>query len=154
MLTEDRNEPKLHETKENGQNAAYLVLSPEERVKGFVRPLRHSYIHVGRKYKGEPELLDQPQEFNGKKYVATIPALLDEQGKVISSAFITKPELDQYYKNGRIGGCQGETTMANEIAETYARKPDFYGATFCVHCGKHIGLHEFVWTDTDETVGS
>lgn len=29
------------------QNDAYLVLSEEERAKGFVRPVRRSYVHVG-----------------------------------------------------------------------------------------------------------
>lgn len=29
------------------QNKKYLVLSEEERKKGFLRPLRRSYIHVG-----------------------------------------------------------------------------------------------------------
>ena len=28
-----------------GMQAAYVVLSEEERAKGFVEPLRHSYIH-------------------------------------------------------------------------------------------------------------
>lgn len=32
--------------KENGQQYDYVVLSPEERAKGFVKPLRHSYIHA------------------------------------------------------------------------------------------------------------
>lgn len=30
----------------NGQQLAYVVLSEEERAKGFVRPLRHSYMHT------------------------------------------------------------------------------------------------------------
>lgn len=29
------------------QNAAYLVLSEEERAQGFVRPVRLSYVHTG-----------------------------------------------------------------------------------------------------------
>src|SRR6266496_1048538 len=29
------------------QNEVYLVLSENERAKGFVRPLRTSYVHVG-----------------------------------------------------------------------------------------------------------
>ena len=29
------------------QNEAYLVLSKEEREKGFVRPVRRTYVHVG-----------------------------------------------------------------------------------------------------------
>jgi hypothetical protein len=31
--------------KQTSQHEVYLVLSDEERAKGFVRPLRHSYIH-------------------------------------------------------------------------------------------------------------
>lgn len=42
--TTDRNDPRLS-TPEEGQQAAYLVLSDAERAKGFVRPLRHGYIH-------------------------------------------------------------------------------------------------------------
>jgi hypothetical protein len=30
---------------ETGQQMAYVVLTPEERAKGFVRPLRDSYVH-------------------------------------------------------------------------------------------------------------
>lgn len=29
----------------DGQNECYLVLSEDERAKGFVRPLRHTYVH-------------------------------------------------------------------------------------------------------------
>jgi hypothetical protein len=47
--------------------------------------------------------------------------------------------------------------MAQEIAETYARQPGFYGATFCCGCGKHLPVGrdgEFVWDGTDEKVGT
>lgn len=30
-----------------GQQEGYVVLAEEERAKGFVRPVRHSYRHVG-----------------------------------------------------------------------------------------------------------
>lgn len=30
----------------DGQQQGYVVLSPEERAKGFVKPVRHSYIHT------------------------------------------------------------------------------------------------------------
>lgn len=33
------------ELKENGQQKDYVVLCPEERAKGFVRPYRDSYVH-------------------------------------------------------------------------------------------------------------
>jgi hypothetical protein len=49
-LTTDPSDPRLT----HGVNAepvpqaeAYLILSAEERAKGFVRPLRRTYIHVG-----------------------------------------------------------------------------------------------------------
>ena len=37
--------PGHSELKDNGQQKGYVVLSPEERAKGFVRPLRRSYVH-------------------------------------------------------------------------------------------------------------
>ena len=51
-LTSDPNDPDIKrgapDTEPVRQAAAYLVLSDEERAKGFVRPLRSSYVHVGR----------------------------------------------------------------------------------------------------------
>jgi hypothetical protein len=46
-LTEDPEHPGLRKTLPNGQHEVYIVLSAAERSKGFVRPLRESYIHVG-----------------------------------------------------------------------------------------------------------
>jgi hypothetical protein len=34
------------ELKDNGQQKGYVVLTPEERAKGFVRPVRRSYVHL------------------------------------------------------------------------------------------------------------
>jgi hypothetical protein len=54
--------------------------------------------------------------------------------------------------------CGSVTTMARAIAETYARNPAFYGATYCVHCRMHrpVGADgEFVWADdTGSKVGT
>lgn len=44
--TTDRNDPALRTIEPSGQQAAYLVLSDEERSKGFIRPVRRSYKHV------------------------------------------------------------------------------------------------------------
>ena len=86
------------ELRPGGQHAAYWVLSEEERAKGFVRPVRRSYVH---------------------------------------------------------DACGAVTIMAQAIAETYAREPDYYGATFCVRCGGHFPVAEFVWDDgSGERVGS
>jgi len=50
-LTTDPNDPRLGHGVDDPQtpvpqHEVYLVLSEEERAKGFVRPLRRSYIHL------------------------------------------------------------------------------------------------------------
>lgn len=101
-LTNDPNDPRLTQGADpadsgyHEQAEVYLVLSEEDRAKGFVRPLRHSYWHVV---------------------------------------------------------CGKITTMGLALAETYARQPDFYGATYCAHCGQHrpVGPDgEFYWCDNDD----
>ena len=37
--------PDHRELKENGQQKGYVVLSDEERAKGWVRPYRNKYVH-------------------------------------------------------------------------------------------------------------
>jgi len=93
-VPEDWSHTKL---KENGQQEAYIVLTEEERAKGFVRPVRRSYTHKT---------------------------------------------------------CGATTTMAQSIAETFARDPGFYSGGFCYRCGKHFPNDQFVWQGTDEQVGS
>jgi hypothetical protein len=44
--TSDRNDPGLHNIDERGMQENYLILSDEERAKGFVRPVRRTYIHT------------------------------------------------------------------------------------------------------------
>lgn len=47
-VTSDRNDPRLThgvDTEPKGMAEVYLVLSEEERAKGFVRPYRDTYIH-------------------------------------------------------------------------------------------------------------
>jgi hypothetical protein len=96
-VPEDRSHTAL---KPNGQQQDYIVLSPEERAKGFVRPVRRSYLHVK---------------------------------------------------------CGAVTTMAQSLAETYARDPCFYSGTFCATCRSHFPVGtdgEFVWDGSDEKVGT
>ena len=48
VLTTDRSDPNLgygSNTEPVPQNESYLVLSEEERSKGFMRPVRYEYIH-------------------------------------------------------------------------------------------------------------
>lgn len=47
-LVTDRSDPRLGrgpDDTEVGQNEVYLVLSDEERAKGFIRPVRTTYRH-------------------------------------------------------------------------------------------------------------
>ena len=45
--TNDPNDPRLRNIGPDGMQESYLVLSEEERARGFVRPVRRSYRHVG-----------------------------------------------------------------------------------------------------------
>ena len=48
-LTSDPSDPRLKrgaDTEPGPQNEVYLVLSEEERAKGFTRPLRRAYVHA------------------------------------------------------------------------------------------------------------
>ena len=145
-LTTDPNDPRLKEVESSGQQVAYLVLSEEERAKGFVRPLRRSYKHVGIK----PDLpLRNLTDEEHERY--------DQYGYV---AFEAYPE-SEFPKTGRFwtaeqlrGGCESVTTMGLALCETYARNPKFYGATFCATCGTHKPVAEFQWKEDGEVVGS
>ena len=106
-LTSDPNDPRLTrgaDSEPTGQAEVYLVLSDEERAKGFVRPVRRTYIHGT----------------NG---------------------------IDRKV-------CGAATTMGQALAETYARQPKFYGATYCVGCQQHRPVSEFTWDADGQQVGS
>ncbi len=45
-LTTDRDDPNLKTIRADGQQQSYLVLSEDERAKGFVRPVCESYKHL------------------------------------------------------------------------------------------------------------
>jgi len=161
-LTTDPKDPCLNTPKGEGkQNECYLILSEEEREKGFVRPYRNRYIHVGKDikshWKGIHRMLkeDEVKEFIDKKYVAVMTVLTNPDGSFMGGAYVTQEELDTWKKGERIGGCGGKTIMTREIAETYAREPGFYGSTWCMNCQEHIHVGEFIWDDgSNETVGS
>lgn len=152
-LTTDGNDPELHEDRGDGQNKKYIVLSDEERAKGFVRPVRNGYIHVGMPEPKTPLrylTTKEAEEFKQYGYVAyeEYPAGSSSLGR-----YWTEAEIASVGK-----GCGTMTIMVKAIAETYAREPRFYGATYCMGCRKHlpVGEHgEFVWADAeDERVGT
>ncbi len=101
-MTTDRNDPRLRKIREDGQQEIYLVLSEEERSKGFVHPVRDAYEHLA---------------------------------------------------------CGSVTTMDQDLAETIARNPQFYGSAMCVFCETHFSLRlrggapAFVWEEDGTPVG-
>jgi len=131
---------------ETGQQKGYVVLSQEERDKGFVRPVRHSYLHVGPPgptYELR-DLTDRERERFGDEFVKYE---LYPEGESSIGRYWTRDQLDRVEE----GGCGGVTTMSESIAETYAREPGFYGGTFCAHCREHFPVGkdgEFVWLGT------
>lgn len=78
-----------------------------------------------------------------------------ESERPLVGKFWTQKDLDKPV-------CGALTTMNPSIAETYARDPEYYGATFCVKCRDHLPVGpfgEFVWADafgrpTEERVGT
>lgn len=131
---------------ETGQHEAYWILTGEELAKGFVRPVRTTYRHVGPP--GPPGPLRDLTEEEKDRYpnYAKFEAY-EESGKV--GRFWTQAQLDAIGK-----GCGTITTMSGQIAETYARDPKFYGSTFCAACKDHFPVDQFVWEGTEELVGS
>jgi hypothetical protein len=141
---------------QDGMQKDYIVLWEHERAKGFVRPVRRGYIHkpelAGPKY----PLRDLTPE-EAQRYVATGYSKFEEYPKKREGGgpigrFWKAEELARIERK-----CGALTTMGAALAETYARKPDFYSGTFCAHCKEHYPVGEkgeFVWDGTDERVGT
>lgn len=129
-----------------GQHRAYWVLCDEEREKGFVRPVRDTYCHVGPPgplHALRDLTVEEHERYDRFGYVKFEAYPSDESSG--TGCYWTQPRLDNVGK-----GCRSTTTMGQAIAETYARNPAFYGSTFCVQCHRHlpVGKHgEFVWLD-------
>lgn len=146
--TTDPNHPQLTRGVDSApvpQSTVYLVLSEEERARGFVRPVRHSYLHTGeRPQYPTRELTDDEKARHGKDYV-------------LYEAFPESelPKVGRFWSAEQLrAGCGAVTTMNQALAETYAREPRFYGATYCVGCGMHRPVAEFVWETDGSRVGS
>jgi hypothetical protein len=148
-LTTDPNDPRLGHGADSEpvpQQEVYLVLSEEERKKGFVRPYRNRYVHVGKqpKYVLRDLTEEEKQRYPSEDYVKF--EMYPESMAPRTGRYWTQKQLDNR-------GCGVETTMGRELSETYARNPRFYGSTYCVGCQMHRPVSEFIWSD-GEVVGS
>lgn len=146
-LTTDPNDPRLTHGVDNEpveQAEVYLVLSEEERAKGFVRPVRYTYIHVGApgpKYPLRDLTEGEHERYDRYDYIKFEAYPEDPDSSVLGS-YWTQKRLDSVGK-----GCGVATTMNATLAETSARDPKFYGATYCIGCLMHLQVNEFVWED-------
>jgi hypothetical protein len=154
-LTTNPEDPNLGhgvDTEPMEQHESYLVLSEEERAKGFVRPVRRTYVHTGirgPRYELRELTPEEHERYDQYGYVRYEEYPLDEEPA--TGRFWTQAQLDKVGK-----GCGAATTMGQELAETYARRPGFYGATYCVGCRMHLAVGvngEFTWDGSEERVG-
>ena len=151
-VTTDRDDPRLTkgvDTEPRPMAEVYLVLSEEERARGFVRPLRRSYVHVGPagpKHPTVPLTPEQREAYAGVGYVCF--ERYPEGGSLIGR-YWTQVQLDDAGE-----GCCEHTTMGDALCETYARDPGFYGATYCSGCEMHRPVNEFLWTEDGHRVGT
>jgi hypothetical protein len=156
-LTTDPNHPDLGhggDDKPVPQNKVYLVLSEEERAKGFTRPFRDAYVHVGRHFVGQTRDLTDEETARFNHPEDENPFVLVEMHPDGKERWWSKKDYEQIGK----GACGTVTTMGRELSETYARDPKFYGATYCCTCRMHLPVAEFRWYEMDgsrgPTVGS
>lgn len=143
------------EKRPDGQYKDHYVLCETERAKGFVRPVRIKYQHVGPPGPQFPlrDLSPEEQQRWGEYgYVKFEPYPEGHNGSS-TGRFWTQEQID---KVGR--GCGTVTSMPQSCAETYAREPGYYGSTFCCGCGAYLPVGrrgEFIWVDgSGERVGT
>jgi hypothetical protein len=148
-LTTDANDPALKKIRSDGQQECYLVLSDEERAKGLVRPIRKSYRHVGARPKHPTRPLTDEEKGRYAQFGYVAFEQYPPDDSAVTGRFWTEKQLN--------GGCGTVTTMSQPLAETYARDPKFYGATFCCGCNRHLPVGEggeFVWEPDGSRVGT
>lgn len=151
-VTTDPNDPRLKrgiDENPTAQSEAYLIkpqLPEEYRSRGFIRPLRHSYVHQGKRPKHPTRELTADEKERHSEFGYVLFEQYPSDGSGISGRFWSQKMLSS--------GCGVVTKMSTSIAETYARDPKFYGATYCVGCQKHLPVEEFVWDKDGSVVGS
>lgn len=131
---------------DTGLQKTYLVLSEEERAKGFVRPYRDAYVHIGLRPKYELRPLSEADKKDPIKATYAGFEKYPDSISPLTGRYWTHEELNS--------GCGTLTVMGRSLSETYARDPKFYGATYCAGCQKHFPVHQFHWNADNTVVGS
>lgn len=146
-ITDDPKHPGINVPTASGQNETYLVLSEAERAKGFVRPYRDAYRHVGTRPTHPLHDLTAAERERYGQYGYVKHEAYPESDSPVVGRYWTQAQLDA-------PRCGAVTTMGRALSETYARDPGFYGSTFCCSCEKHFPVREFVWDADGKVVGS
>lgn len=167
-LVTNPNDPELGrgiDKDKTPQHSKYLVLSTEELSKGFIRPVRDTYVHVGKKIERDIEgriigrlIQIDDQDYPKSDYYTKANGfsgyIMYPKNHDVIGRYLSKEEVEAIIsRKTHFGGCGVATKMGRWLSETYASSPSFYGATYCVGCEKHLAVEEFIWDD-NEVVGS
>lgn len=133
----------------DGQHERHPSLPPEQR-RDFVRPVRESYRHVGKRPKHPTRPLTEEEQriYAREGYECFEPEPPNGRPGFVGR-FWTAKQL--------ASGCGTVTKMGRALAETYAANPSFYGKTFCTRCGDYFAVGEqgeFVWIEQDGSDGA
>lgn len=131
------------EKRPDGQFERHPSLPPAKRTE-FVRPVRCSYRHVGKR-PATPlrPLTEQERERFGIEWAG-----FEDYGPGRPNGATGRLWTDRELSSG----CGEITTMGMALAETYAADPSYYGSTFCARCRDYYQVGEageFVWIEPD-----
>lgn len=99
-------------------------------------------------------LTDDPNDPELERGIDTEPRGQAKAYLVLSEAERAKGFIRPVRQSYRHSTCGTITTMGIELAETYARQPTFYGATYCCGCRMHLPVAQFTWSGDGSVVGS
>lgn len=111
-LTTDPKDPRLGhgvDTEKVPQNDVYLVLSESEKAKGYIRPVRRSYIHVG---EGGHEIDPNDMSKHGRKGNGC--GVLTSMGTAIAETYAANPK---FYGSTYCVGCSQHLPVAEFVWE-------------------------------------
>lgn len=112
MFTTDPTDPNLRrgvDVEKVPQHEVYLILSDEERAKGFVRPLRRSYIHVGI---GGKEI--DPNDMSKHGRTGNACGVQTSMGLLLCETYARDP---RFYGSTYCVGCQKHLPVAEFVWE-------------------------------------
>ncbi len=98
-------EVRASQTNETGQHDGYIVLCPDERAKGFVRPYRDAYKHVGR-------VVDDDFDGDGKMRRQGGCGMVTTMGRSLSETYARDPK---FYSATFCCGCNRHLPVAEFV---------------------------------------